>query len=110
MELYDYLWRQNATNITEKHGIKLSNLSVRRGTYDAGHGEKQPCIKVYPDKTNRATYYQFSPLYRAFGPTSVLMTEYCDGEWNTDEELGFEWDDFSCDIQDVKKFVLSDFI
>lgn len=105
-KLCSYLWHLNALNITEKRGVKLSDLSARRGTYDVGHGEKQPCIKVYPDKTNREMCYRFSPLYRAIGPTTVLMTTYFYGAWDDEYELNFEWDDFSSDLKDVKKLVL----
>ncbi len=110
MELFDYLFSYNADEIKRNRGVSISDLAIRRGTYTTKAGDKQPCIKVYPDKTDRKTYYKFSPLYRLVGKTSVLMEEYVCGDWNTEEELGFEWEDFSSDLKDIKKFVLYAFI
>ena len=106
MELYDYLWEHNADSIKEKRGVRLSDISARRGSYSPERGEKQPCIRVYLDKTDRKTYFQFVPLFRICGPKSVMMREIIDGELNTEEELCFEWSDFSVDLKDIKKFVL----
>ncbi|WP_205523914.1 hypothetical protein [Heminiphilus faecis] len=106
MDFYDFLLLNNADNIKQKNGIHISDVSARKGTYSPTKGEKQPCIRVYLDKTDRKTYYQFAPLFRIIGDTSVLMTEVINGDWNTDEELDFKWDDFSLDLKDVKRFVL----
>lgn len=107
-ELSDFLWEKGADEIEQRRGTKLSELSARRGTYTT-HGEKQPCIKVYLDKSDKKTYFRFAPLYRCFGKTTVYVAEIVDGEWNSEEELGFEWDDFSDNLSDVKKFTLYSF-
>ena len=106
MELLEYLLSHNAEEIKYKRVRRLSEISARRGIYSPERGEHQPCIRVYFDKTDRKTYLQFVPIYRIIGPKTVMVREIEEGRCNSSDELNFEWDDFSCDLNDVKRFVL----
>lgn len=111
-ELYDFLWDKGIDDLTEYRDNHLSDVSARRGTYhpkSACRGENYPCIRVYLDKTDRKSYYRFAPCYRISGPTTVTATEIIDGEYNGSDELCFEWEDFSRDLNLIKKFALYEY-
>lgn len=54
----------------------------------------EPCIIVFDDD-DMTTYVRFAPCYHYSSDTTVVATEFVDGEWNSAEELNVKWDDLS---------------
>lgn len=70
--------------------------------YNAGYGEMQDCIKVISDN-DPETYVRFAPLYSLIGSTKVIMTEYVNGEFNSSDTLGVDWEDLT--LEDAERIV-----
>lgn len=71
----------------------------RTTTYEVD-GCEEPCYEV----TDGHTMVRLAPCYHYFGQTTTLVTEYLDGEFNSQEELDRDWD--SLEVEDVVQIAL----
>ena len=63
-------------------------VEVKETTYEVD-GYKEPCFEV----TDGYTLVRIAPCYHLIWKDAILITEYLDGEFNSSEELDYEWND-----------------
>lgn len=62
-------------------------IEVKETTYEVD-GSVEPCFEV----TDGYTLVRIAPFYHYFGKTTILITQYLNGEFHSDEEWNYEWD------------------
>ena len=65
--------------------------TAKRTTYKVD-GSYEPCIEV----TDGYTMVRIAPYYHYYGETTILITEYLDGEFNSQEEWDYDYDCLDC--------------
>lgn len=69
-------------------------IEVKKTTYMV-EGCKEPCFEV----TNGFTMVRIAPVYHLLRRNSILLTEYIDGDYNSEEEnLDYEFDEIDEDL------------
>lgn len=62
-------------------------LSVEKTTYDVD-GCKEPCWVV----SNGYTIVRIAPCYHLVGRNTIVLTEFLDGDFNSEEEWDMDFD------------------
>lgn len=65
-------------------------LEVKKTTYEVD-GCKEPCWEV----SNGYTIVRIAPFYHYIGHDTIMLSEYLDGEFNSDEEWDYDFDELS---------------
>lgn len=61
-------------------------LEVKKTTYEVD-GCKEPCWEV----SNGYTIVRIAPFYHYIGHDTIILSEYLDGEFNSDEEWDYDF-------------------
>lgn len=61
-------------------------LEVKKTTYEVD-GCEEPCWEV----SNGYTMVRIAPLYHYIGHDTIMLSEYLDGEFNSDEEWDYDF-------------------
>lgn len=65
-------------------------LEVKKTTYEVD-GCEEPCWEV----TNGYTMVRIAPFYHYIGHDTIMLSEYLDGEFNSDEEWDYDFDELT---------------
>ena len=67
-------------------------LTVKKTTYTV-QGSVEPCFEV----TNGYAMVRIAPYYHYRGSDELIITEYLDGEWNSEDEWTGDFDNLTED-------------
>ena len=67
-------------------------LKVKKTTYKVD-GSTEPCFEV----SGECAMVRIAPFYHFVGPDTILVTEYLDGEWNSEDEWTGDFDNLTED-------------
>lgn len=62
-------------------------IEVKETTYEV-EGSVEPCFEV----TDGFTMVRIAPFYHYYGRTTILITEYLGGEFNSSDDWDLTWD------------------
>lgn len=65
-------------------------MEVKKTTYEID-GCEEPCFEV----TSEDVKVRIAPFYHFIGKNTILVTEFLDGEWNSQEEINVDFDELT---------------